>query len=160
MPKYIFPLEKSCFAFLNMCFSLIALVMVMVITGAPMHLSVIGVVIPMFFEFIFIVGAGLFLSATAIYFRDIMHFWTIIVTALTYATPIFYPETIWQGTILQYVGKLNPMYWYVTTFRGCIIDGVFPSLKATAICAFFAVVMLAIGAKTFQKLQDNFILYI
>lgn len=160
VPKYIFPLEKSCFSFINMLFSMIALLFIMVITGAPFHASLLAAPVPLFTMFIFCMGIGLFLSAGAVYFRDVMHFWSVIVMALNYATPIFYPESIWRGTFMAYVGKLNPLYWYVSTFRGCIIDGVFPSALQLALCCAFAVISLAIGSVVFAKSQDNFILHI
>ena len=55
---------------------------------------------------------------------------------------------------------MNPMYWYITTFRGCVADGVYPSIGAVAICRAFAVVSLLIGGTVFKKTQDDFILYI
>ncbi len=160
VPKYIFPLEKSCFSFVNLVFSLVALILIMVITKAPIYGSTIFCIVPIFFLFFFCLGVGLFLASAAIYFRDVMHFWRVILQALMYATPIFYPETIWNGTILQYIGRMNPMYWYITTFRGCVADGVYPSLGSVAICRAFAIVSLFIGGTVFKKSQDNFILYI
>ena len=35
IPKYIFPLEKCCFAMVNCVFSFVALLLVMIFTGAP-----------------------------------------------------------------------------------------------------------------------------
>jgi len=160
IPKYIFPLEKSCFAFVNMLFSLIALLFIVVITGAQFYISFIGVIIPLFFLFLFCLGIGLFLAAGAVYFRDIMHFWSVIVMALNYFTPIFYPVEIWEGSIMMYIGRLNPIYWYITTFRDCVINGLFPSVLQIAVCAGFAFVALAAGSYVFSKSQDNFILHI
>lgn len=160
VPKYIFPLEKSCFSFINLIFSMVALLLIMIITGAPFSLSLVFGLVPMFFLFVFSVGVGLFLSAAAIYFRDVMHFWSIIITALSYATPIFYPESIWQGTFMMYIGKLNPMYWYVNTFRTCVFDGCLPGTASIIYCAVFALIALVVGSVVFKKTQDNFILYI
>ncbi len=160
VPKYIFPIEKCCFAFVNLIFSMIALMFIMVITGAPFHLTIFAAVVPLFFLFLFSVGVGLFLSAAAIFFRDVMHFWTVIITALTYATPIFYPVTIWDGTFMRYAGRLNPMYWYITAFRNCVMDGVLPSGGKIFACVFFRAVSLLVGSALFLKTQDKFILYI
>lgn len=160
VPKYIFPLEKSCFSFVNMLFSMVALLLIMIITGAPFYASTVAAVIPLFTMFIFCMGVGLFLAAGAVYFRDVMHFWSVIIMALNYATPIFYPETIWNGTFMYYIGKLNPLYWYVGTFRDCVINGIFPSTLQIALCSIFAVIALVVGAFVFNKSQDNFILHI
>jgi ABC-type polysaccharide/polyol phosphate export permease len=41
IPKYIFPLERVCFALVNCLFSFIALVIVMLVTGAKLHDTVL-----------------------------------------------------------------------------------------------------------------------
>ena len=160
VPKYIFPLEKSCFSIVNLMFSMVALLLIMILTGAPFYRSMVAAIMPLFTMFIFCMGVGLFLSAGAVYFRDVMHFWSVIVMALNYATPIFYPESVWQGTFMMYLGKLNPLYWYVGTFRDCVINGMFPSVMQTVLCWLFALIALAAGSVVFAKSQDNFILHI
>ena len=40
IPKYVFPLEKCCFAMVNCVFSFVALALVMVFTGSPIHITV------------------------------------------------------------------------------------------------------------------------
>ena len=160
VPKYIFPFEKICFGFVNLMFSMLALLFIIVITRAPIHASLLAGFIPLFFLFIFSLGVGVLLSAAVVYFRDVMHFWSVIMMALTYATPIFYPESIWEGTFMVFLGKLNPMYWYVRVFRNCVLFGTFPTATEILICAFFAIATLAFGTYVFNKTQDNFILYI
>ena len=46
IPKYIFPLEKCCFAMVNCVFSFVALLLVMIFTGSPFHLTVIQAIYP------------------------------------------------------------------------------------------------------------------
>ena len=46
IPKYIFPLEKCCFAMVNCVFSFVALLLVMIFTGAPSHLDPSGSALP------------------------------------------------------------------------------------------------------------------
>ena len=110
VPKYVFPLEKSCFCFINMCFSLIALIVVMIFTGAPFHPTAVLAVYPMIMLFFFSLGIGMFLASAAIFFRDIIHLWTVFTTALMYASAIFYPTSILDGTPMQFLINLNPLY--------------------------------------------------
>ena len=77
IPKYIFPLEKVCFGLVNCLFSFVALVLVMLITRTPLHLSFILCVYPLATLFFFCLGIGLFLSATYVFFRDVMHMWEV-----------------------------------------------------------------------------------
>ncbi len=160
VPKYIFPLEKVCFSFINMLFSLVALFLVMVLTGATFHITLPLVIIPMSLLFVFNLGVGMFLSSAAVYFRDIMHFWSILIMALTYMTPIFYPEEMIHGSIIAPIYRLNPLYWFVITFREIVLYGNVPSLIQIGACTIFSIISIIIGLYTFKKSQDNFILYI
>ena len=160
VPKYIFPLEKSCFAFINMCFSLVALLVVMVVTGAKFYATFILALYPMIMLFFFSLGVGLFLASSAIFFRDIIHLWSVFTTVLMYASAIFYPTSILDGTIMQVLINFNPLYWYIDAFRQCILRGQMLSFNHIIICALCAVIALIVGAKVFKKGQDNFILYI
>ena len=121
IPKYIFPLEKCCFAMVNCVFSFVALLLVMIFTGAPFHLTLIEAVYPLVTLFFFSLGVGLLLAAATVFFRDIMHIWSVFITALLYFSAIFYDPTQMTFSIggfnMQQIIKLNPMYWYITGFR-------------------------------------------
>ena len=93
IPKYIFPLEKCCFAMVNCVFSFVALLLVMIFTGAPFHLTLIEAVYPLVTLFFFSLGVGLLLAAATVFFRDIMHIWSVFITALLYFSAIFYDPT-------------------------------------------------------------------
>ena len=79
IPKYIFPLEKCCFAMVNCVFSFVALLLVMIFTGAPFHLTLIEAVYPLVTLFFFSLGVGLLLAAATVFFRDIMHIWSVFI---------------------------------------------------------------------------------
>ncbi len=160
VPKYIFPLEKSCFSFINMCFSLVALLVVMFVTGAKFHLTFILAIYPMVTMFFFSLGIGLFLSSSAIFFRDIIHLWSVFTTALSYASAVFYPVSMLDGSIMGILIRFNPVFWYIDAFRQVAVNGQMLTPAHIIVCAGCAVVSVLIGAKVFQKGQDRFILYI
>ncbi len=160
VPKYIFPLEKSCFAFINMLFSMVALIAVMFITGADFHATFVLAVYPMITLFFFSLGVGLFLSSSAIFFRDIIHLWSVFTTALMYASAIIYPVSMLEGSVMGYLIYLNPIFWYIDAFRQVTIYGNMLSFAHIAVCAGCAVVSIIVGAHVFKKGQDKFILYI
>jgi ABC-type polysaccharide/polyol phosphate export permease len=143
-----------------MCFSLIALLIVMVLTGAKFHPTFFLAVYPMITLFGFSLGCGLFLSSSAIFFRDIIHLWSVFTTALMYASAVFYPVSILDNTPMQFIINLNPIYWYIDAFRQVVLRGEFFSPNHLIICALCAVIAMVVGCITFKKGQDNFILYI
>lgn len=91
IPKYIFPLEKCCFALVNFFFSLVALFFVALVTWSHISLrTVLLAVYPIVMLFVFSLGVGLILSTMYVFVRDIMHIWEVFCTLLVYGSAIFY----------------------------------------------------------------------
>jgi ABC-type polysaccharide/polyol phosphate export permease len=163
IPKYIFPLEKVCFALVNCLFSFIALVIVMVFTGAKLHATVLLSWYPLLTLFVFTLGVGLLLAAATVFFRDIMHLWGVFLTALMYFSAIFYDPTQMPGAsgayLRQFIG-FNPLYWYIKGFRMTVLDGTMLDFNTLWVCAACALVALAVGLIVFRRQQDKFVLHI
>ena len=158
IPKYIFPLEKCCFALVNCFFSLIALVLVMLFTWTPLAPTALLALVPVFLLFVFSLGLGLILSTMYVFVRDIMHIWEVFCTLLVYGSAIFYDPSQMEGWV-QWVIKFNPIYHYITAVRGCVMNSVGLEPKRLLICAACALVSLGLGLWVFKKNQDNFVLY-
>ena len=166
VPKYIFPLEKTIFSFVNVLFSLPALLLMMLVTGSlftPWALLFFPVLcLLLLFNF----GVGLLLAAFTVFFRDIKHFYEVFVLSLNYLTPVVYADTMFDGSneginhITRVIMRLNPLYWYLATFRQAVIFGRAPTLMQVGMCVGCTVVALGLGLFVFKKMQDKFILYI
>ena len=159
IPKYLFPLSNILSGMVNLGFSLIAMFIVMIVTGAPFHVTLLLIPIPIFYTFLFATGLGIMLSALTVYFRDIAHFYGVFILAWTYLTPIFYPVSILPEKIMVFM-KLNPMYHFVSFMRELVLYGTFPSMKDNLICLGIGLIMMAIGLFVFYKKQDKFVLYV
>lgn len=159
IPKYLFPLSNVLSGLVNLGFSLIAMVIVMLLTGAPFHATLLLLPIPIFYTFLFSVGLGVLLSALTVFFRDIAHFYSVFILAWTYFTPIFYPVEILPSAAMRLM-QLNPMYHLVTYMRSLVLYGVFPGLKENLLCLCLGLAMLALGLFVFYKKQDKFVLYV
>jgi ABC-2 type transport system permease protein len=159
IPKYIFPLEKCLFAFVNMLFSLFAVAVVFIITKVDINWTIILFPIPMLYTFMFALGMGLFLSALNLFFRDTEHLYGVLTTAWMFLTPIIYPISILPQTVANYM-PLNPMYHYVTYARNVMIYGEIPGFTENVICVAFAFLSLVFGLYFFKRKQDKFILYL
>ena len=159
LPKYIFPLQKCTFAFVNMLFGTIAVLVVMLIQQVPFHWTMLLFFIPMFYAFVFAYGMGLILSALAVFFRDIQYLYSVFTQIWLYLTPIIYPEELLLSTKFGFVLKLNPMYYYTHMIRSLVMYGTLPDIREHLMCLFFALFALMAGVTVFKKTQDKFILY-
>ena len=159
VPKYIFPISRVVSCFVTMSFSLLAIVIVMLVTRVQLHLSVLVFWIPLAFVLVFSCGVGMILSSLAVKFRDVTHLYGVLTMAWMYATPIFYPiEAVPEG--VAFFIRKNPMYVFITLFRELVLYGRVPPLRMWFLGAGVSVAMFAIGALVFRRMQKNFIYYI
>lgn len=157
--KALFPLEKVSFALVNFMVSLIAVVAVMLFFKVVPTVNILWLPFLLLTIFLFSLGIGLLLAALSVFFRDVMHLWSVLLTAWTYATPLFYPVEIlpeWAVPIMN----ANPMYYYVSFFREIALYGSAPTLEQIAICLFCGVGALIVGFAVFKKQEKKFILYV
>lgn len=158
--KMVFPLEKATFELVNFAISLIAVVIVMAYFQVLPSINALwGLPLLIVCVTVFSAGLGLLLSALAVFFRDIQHLWGVVMTAWTYATPIFYPFDMlppWMQQLIQF----NPMFHYVQFFRDIMMWDVNPGALECLICIGMAAVTFLVGFIVFRKTQSKFILHI
>lgn len=162
--RFVFPVQKVLFALVNFTFSLVAVALVMLWFRVVPTWHIIWLPVCLFLLVLFCSGIGLIVGSLAVFFRDVVHLWSVILTAWTYLTPIFWVPTqlaangapTWVVSIVE----LNPMYGFVTFMRDIFLWNQNPSMQTLGLCVFWAVIMLGIGILVFRKTQHKFILYI
>lgn len=159
MPKMIYPLSKVLSSAINLCISFIPLFIVMLITGVPLHKSLLLLPLVVIYLGLFCFGVSLILSTLNVFFRDTAFLWGVAITMLNFLTPIFYPETIIPSQFIT-VFHVNPMYQIIYFMRTIILDGCSPTPITYLYCTLSVVVTLAIGLWVFRKNQDRFVLYL
>lgn len=159
VPKYLFPLSRVASSGVNLLFTLPAMFFIIVFTGHELSFNILYCFISLILLFVFCLGVGLFLAAFAVYFRDLFHLYGVILTAMNYATPIFYPEKIIPDKYLWIV-KINPLYYFLKSFREAVYANQMPEGELILICALIALSALIIGITVFKRKQNEFILYI
>ena len=160
MPKYIFVLAKTTSGFVDLLFSLGALLIVMIFTGAGVCVYNLLFPLVLLQLYVFCLGLGLFLAQANVFFRDITYIYNAVTTAWMYLTPIFYPVESLPDVVRWFVVHLNPLYFYVAQFRDIIYYQQMPHWGLVLAGCISALLMLVFGIESFVKKQDRFILYI
>lgn len=159
VPKYLFVLSRVFSSTINLLASFTAMVCVMLAMRVELHYTVLLAPIPLVFIVLFSLGVGLVLSAITVKFRDIMHLYSVFVTALMYLTPVIYPISIlpdWLSPIVM----LNPITNILQMFRSVMLYNSLPTIDSLITAFVESIVMLALGLYVFYKNQDEFILNI
>ena len=165
LPKYIFTMSKITSGLIDLVFSMGALAVVIIFTGVGFSWHFLLFPLVLIQLFVFCLGLGLFLAQANVFFRDVQYIYTVATTAWLYLTPIFYdieflPQNV-RGINLQAIIKWgNPMFYYVSQFRSVVLYHTMPELDMVIAGCAASVIVLLLGAWSFVRRQDDFILYI
>lgn len=160
--RWVFPVQKVLFSLVNFAFSLVAVALVMLWFRVVPTWHLIWLPVCLFLLMVFCMGLGLILAALTVFFRDIMHLWSVVLTAWTYFTPIFWTtDYIAQMPhVLRVIMYANPMYNYLAFMRDIFLFQCNPTPLELGMCVAWAVISLAIGYAIFHRSEHKFILYI
>ncbi|RGX78174.1 ABC transporter permease [Collinsella sp. OF03-4AA] len=160
--RWVFPVQKVLFSLVNFSFSLVAVALVMLFFRVVPTWHLILLPVCLLLLMCFCMGLGMMLSALAVFFRDVMHLWTVVITAWMYLTPIFWTTDYISQMAhwIQVLVVVNPMYNYLQFMRDIFLFNTVPSALTFGLCVAWAVIALAAGYTVFHKTEHKFILYI
>ena len=162
--RWVFPVQKVFSAMMNFGFSLIAVVVVMLFFQVMPTWHIVWMIPALFLLMLFCIGISLLIGAAAVFFRDMIHLWSVALTAWNYLTPIFWDLSLLTNAgapqFVVWVVKANPMYNYLEMMRCAIVYQSSPTTTVLLLAAFWALLMLVIGYLVFRKTEHKFILFI
>lgn len=158
--KVVFPLEILAWstvlvAVFQSLISMLVLLFFMLISGMSIHPTLFLLPIVIAPLLLLSLAVSWFLSATAVYLRDIAQLVGIVSTVLLFISPVFYPVEIlpeaWRGLIY-----LNPISFIVDQLRAVVIYGVQPDWLGLLAYSLLAYVFAWLSLKWFNKLRQGF----
>jgi ABC-type polysaccharide/polyol phosphate export permease len=110
-----------------------------------------------------LLGVGMILAVSNVYFRDVKHFMNIAIMALFYSAPIVYPVTLVPAhrevagvnVPVRFIYDLNPLARFIEAFRAVLYDLRFPSLGTMLYLLGWTVGSLLVGWWVFGKLEPR-----
>jgi lipopolysaccharide transport system permease protein len=109
----------------------------------------------MLLAFVTAVGAGLWLSALNVQYRDVRYVVPFLVQLWLFLTPIAYPSSMVPEPWRTVYG-LNPMVGVVEGFRWGLLGSVAPPGPMVAASALAAVALMVSGALVFRRMERTF----
>lgn len=159
LPKYMFVLSCVGNNFVTFLITLIPLLIVMLVTGAPITWYMLFLPIPIFDVILFTTGLSLILSVYGTFLRDLTHLYGIITMVWMYLTPMFYPIEIIPQSI-RFLWNLNPIYLFIDMSRDFIYNQTFPAEQTIIVSFLYGALTLITGIYIFKKNQDKLFFYI
>jgi len=155
VPLSMFTVAATVSGLANLGLSLIMLLIVMLIVGAPLLPSLAFLPVSLLLVGIFTLGVSLALTAVSIYFGDVREMVQAGLPALMYLTPIIYPISVVPERY-RWLIKFNPMTYIVEIVRDPIYYGIIPSRATLLLATVVSFGALAIGWMIFRHMAPRF----
>jgi ABC-type polysaccharide/polyol phosphate export permease len=160
IPPSVFVVSAIGSALVNLFFTLGPLVLIALALHAPLSFTWFYVLVACLQMTIFTLGVGLIVSSMVVFFNDVYEMYLVLLTALNYLTPVFYPISILPHT-LQRIEAFNPLYMYISAAQKALVGTTtsapsIPDVKMQLVAWASALLMLAIGWLMFTKLEGKF----
>lgn len=160
IPREIFPLATVISGVVNLCFAIVPLLLILIVTHHPLTPALFFLPVSIFLAALFTLGAGLLLSPLAVFFSDVVELIGVVLSILMYLTPVIYPMSILQGSRYLPIVRFNPVRSILEVFRDPIYQGEIPPPTHLAVCLGIALAALAVGAFAFRRTSDRIPFYI
>lgn len=156
IPKIVFPLVRVLINFTTLIFSMTALFLLLIPTGARFNLSILALPLPLALLAMFTLGLSLLISTLNTFFRDCGHFVSVGLQAWYFATPIIYRIDLLPKEARWWL-IFNPAYPIIRLFQRILADGLWPDWSATAFGVLCALTSLGVGYVAFKSQEDKLV---
>lgn len=148
------PLASAMLGIPQMIVGLVVIFLLSFISGLGVSWHIIWIIPVIIIMFLFIMGVGFFLSATAVFKRDMIQIIPTIMQLIFYFTPIFYGTE--QLGRLGKVSAINPIYQICDSFRKILFYHTAPDVLGLVYVTVLSAIMWVVGYRYFGRLKGYF----
>lgn len=122
-PRMVIPASVTLAASFTLALNLVAVGVFLVLGGVEVQLSWLLVPLPMILLVLFSAGVAMLVSALYVPFRDLKPIWEVVLQALFYGTPIFYPVQLLVGfdELVARIALFNPIATVIVEIRHLLV---------------------------------------
>ncbi|HEY7637477.1 MAG TPA: ABC transporter permease [Gemmatimonadales bacterium] len=155
-PRLVIPGAPVLAALVDFAIAFGVLLLVLLLYGlVPQAASIVLIPILVLLVSLAAMGAGSWLAALSVQYRDVRHLNPFLVQIWMFASPIVYPlSLVPEG--YRWLYSLNPMAGVITAFRGLLLGTPLPTPAQLALSAVGAVGMFLAGTLYFRHAERVF----
>ena len=154
LSKQTFITARVLTAVVNFGYSFIAYILMMIVFKVHPSLSMLLLVADVFFLVLFAMGMSYILATLYVFFADVKHLYSVLLTLWMYASALFYPvDSLSQ--IMRTVVEINPVYAYIAFARECVLQGSIPDAIRWFQIILWGVGSFACGYIVFRKNENK-----
>lgn len=159
LPKSVFPLSVILSGLVHFLFSLVPLFAIFFISGIPLNPEIIMLPMLILVVMIFSFGIALIIATLTVFFHDTRYIYDVLLIAMMYATPIFYPESIVPEKY-AFILYLNPLSYFMDIFRMLLYAGRQHLYTTMGYGFAFAAGALILGWTIYRRYEGRIIYYL
>lgn len=154
LPMEIFVLARVYTALVNLGYSLVAYVVMLLVFGISVKWTMLFVPVVILLLLLFSLGISFILSSAYVFFGDVKHLYSVLLTLWMYCSALFYPVDGLKG-VIRTVIEVNPIYNYVDAMRSIVMYGVMPPAWEILRMVLWAAGMYGAGYYIFRKNRNK-----
>lgn len=163
-PRVLLPISVVISALANYVLALPMFVIVAIVSGHPLHLTLLLVPLVLLIQTVFSIGLAFMFSTLNVFYRDTQFILDLIMLAWFFITPIFYninfvsavPALGQTVDLAAWVRRLNPMASLVNIYQELMYYGRVTALDFWVRTALTAVAVFVIGYLVFRHYCPRF----
>lgn len=158
LPKQTFVLARIYTALVNFGYTCIAYVLMLLLFRVKPTWTMLLFPVDVVFAILFSMGIGYILSIVYVFFGDIKHLYSVLLTLWMYLSAIFYPVDR-LPKIMQDIITYNPVYLMILFARDSTMYGTVPELSVWIKLLVFSFGSVIIGYLIFKK-KENMVMQV
>jgi len=155
-PRLIIPISAILVSVFDFLMAFMVFLIISLLQGHPISLmAFIYFPLALVLTCIATFGAGTLLAALNVKYRDFRYIIPFMIQFLLFVSPVIYPVSIAENTILRFLLKLNPMSGPLELFRAPLHSGVI-DWQTILVSALSSLLVLLVGLYYFRKTEVYF----
>ena len=154
LPMEVFILTRVYTALVNMGYSVVAYVIMLVVFRVTPKWTMLLFPVIIVLLFLFSLGIAYILATAYVFFGDVKHLYSVILTLWMYCSAIFYPMDNLEG-IIRVVIEWNPIFNYIDAARSIVMYGQIPPTWEIIRMILWAACMYVFGYYIFRKHKND-----
>lgn len=154
-PLEILPLVSVCSALIYFFVNLLVLLAFVALSPGSLQIRVLPILVMLVPFVLFLAGLSWFLAALTVYVRDILHVIGLLVSALLFLSPVFYPLVSAPGAA-QAIMAFNPLALAIETLRGAVLGTDTSQLPGIGWLWLLGLASFYLGHQWFMRLREGF----
>lgn len=153
-PMNIFILSRVYTSLVNFLYSLVAYVIMLVVFRVTPCWTMLFSPVIVLFLLLFSLGIAYILATAYVFFGDVKHLYSVLLTLWMYMSALFFPVDQLNG-IVRLVIQVNPVFNYIDCMRTIVMRGKMPEATQVIYIMAWGTAMYVVGYLVFARHRND-----